>query len=684
MKHKFSRQGANIICYILLISIIIGSFANFNYTTAYGYDERAAVVTGVNSTSKLNVRKDAGTRYSVVASLTNGASVTIIGEKYASDGSLWYQTRFTNDANTQMTGYCHSTYIEILYSDDVDFETYLDEQKFPDSYKPALRSLHEKYPNWVFKADIINKTWTEVLNAEADVIGRSLVEKNNISSWKMTGGSSYDWTKSEWTILEGSNWVAASKELVAYFLDPRNFLDETYIFQFESLNYQPLLQTEDGVKTLIKNTFMANGKIENNQTYSSVLMDAANKANVNPYHLASSIIQEIGAAGTSDSISGTVEGYLGIYNYYNWGANTGATPILNALSFAKRTDTATLRPWNTRYAAIVGGAIMLASKYISRGQNTAYYKKFDLVSPYWHQYMTNIQAAKLEGGRIAVAYTAEMKNTSNFVFTIPVYTNMPTETCTCPTKDGSPNNALKSLEVSEAPLTPTFNPSKPIDNLDFTVTVPNTTTSATITSVAYDSKATVVGAGNKTLNVGSNKYTIKVTAENGDVRNYTLTIVRKEATTPSTPSTPTVSTTYTTTLVKDDSAKIIRGLSPQMSISTAVSKFTVTNGTITITDAAGKVKTTGYIGTGDKVIVKDSTDAKIAEFTFVLYGDVNGDGIIDLKDALFIRKHNLGTNKLSGFYLTAGDVDRAGDGVNLKDALVLRKYNLGQRTINQN
>jgi beta-N-acetylglucosaminidase len=54
-----------------------------------------------------------------------------------------------------------------------------------------------------------------------------------------------------------------------------------------------------------------------------------------------------------------------------------------------------LIPWNSPYRSIVGGAKFISQNYISRGQNTLYFQKFDVISNddglYKHQYMTNIQ-----------------------------------------------------------------------------------------------------------------------------------------------------------------------------------------------------------------------------------------------------------------------------------------------------
>ena len=96
MKHKFSKRKANYVCYMLVISIIIGFLFNLPETIVYGYDERPAVVTGVLQNSYLNMRADAGTGYNIVVSIPYNATLTVIGEKYAADGSLWYNVKYVN------------------------------------------------------------------------------------------------------------------------------------------------------------------------------------------------------------------------------------------------------------------------------------------------------------------------------------------------------------------------------------------------------------------------------------------------------------------------------------------------------------------------------------------------------------------------------------------------------------
>ena len=87
----------------------------------------------------------------------------------------------------------------------------------------------------------------------------------------------------------------------------------------------------------------------------------------------------------------------------------------------------------------------------------------------------------------------------------------------------SGNNDLKSLTVGKRTLTPEFNP----DTLSYSVTIPNDIVSIAVKAQKAHSKATVTGTGNKKPKVGTNTYKIKVTAENGKVKTYTVKIIRK-------------------------------------------------------------------------------------------------------------------------------------------------------------
>lgn len=703
------RERTIITSIVMIIVIIVCLFSDtvFRPGEAYGYTEKIGVV-DIESKSSLNVRDGVGTTGTkVIGKLNDGAVVTITGESKASDGMLWYHIEYGS-----LVGYVSSAFVtnvqdKVGYTEDADFEAYLNAQGFPESYKDALRVLHEKYPKWVFVADHLTYTWAETLKNQS-IVGRSLITKNAISSWKSLEEKSYNWNTGQWYTFDGGSWCAASQELVAYYMDPRNFLNDTYIWMFEQLSYQSEFQTIDKLEKILAGTFMETGKnpIINDETgletsYAEVLMIAAAKSQVSPFHLAASILVEMGNSGGSNSISGTVEGYENLYNYYNWGAyaHDGRGPITNGLIYAGGTDTGTncLRPWNTRYKGVVGGAIKLGLNYINIGQDTLYYKKFDYIgSPYSHQYMTHIRAHEIEAQKTAKAYTNDVKCNTSIVFKIPVYKDMPEIASVLPTDDGNPNNCLASLSITDQVLTPTFGKF----TTEYTLVVDNSVTSVEVNATSIISSTTVTGTGAYELKEGSNTISVVATAENGSARTYTITVVRRgindgvgddssdgtgdsssgETSTEEPTTEPLV---FNTTLVKNDAASVISGINSGTSIADMASKLTVTGGTVEIQDSSGNVKTEGMAATGDKIIVKNLAGEVVYSYNVVIYGDVNGDGNIGLKDLLVVRKYILGASTLEGLFLDAGNTNRDENGVSIKDVLVLRKYILGASTISQ-
>ena len=75
---------------------------------------------------------------------------------------------------------------------DSNFESYLNSQGFPESYKASLRTLHTEHPTWVFQAQKTGLNWSDVMEAEG-AVGTNLVSKASISSWKSTDYGAYDW-----------------------------------------------------------------------------------------------------------------------------------------------------------------------------------------------------------------------------------------------------------------------------------------------------------------------------------------------------------------------------------------------------------------------------------------------------------------------------------------------------------
>ena len=131
----------------------------------------------------------------------------------------------------------------------------MNQQGFPDSYKDSLRTLHAEHPTWIFQAQKTNLDWSDVI-ANESAVGANLVASSSLSSWKSTEYGAYDWTTGKWTGFDGATWVAASEEIVSYYMDPRNFLNDTYVFQFMTHKYDSAHQSKEGLQSLVEGTFL--------------------------------------------------------------------------------------------------------------------------------------------------------------------------------------------------------------------------------------------------------------------------------------------------------------------------------------------------------------------------------------------------------------------------------------------
>lgn len=339
------------------------------------------------------------------------------GPNEGNNNATWYAVKFDYAAR-EYTGYvakaCMYDVKTYSYSDDTSFEQSI--SSFPDSYKPYLRKLHAMHPNWTFKADYTGLDWEASAEAE---------------SQKGTSAISYlypslifkDSMNPNGIIVDGTSWYAPAKDAVKYYMDPRNFLTEKGIFMFQSLAYNS--SEDSSVQELLNGTFMEGSFTENGvkKTYAQAFIEAGKEANVSAVHLASRAIQEMGTNGSSAS-SGTVSGYEGYYNFYNIGATSGADNYLKGLEYAKN------QGWNSIQKAITGGAKFIGSSYISIGQDTIYFQKFNVSSyrtrlEYTHQYQTNIMAPESESANIYTSNKESGKLNNNYTFIIPVYNNRP-------------------------------------------------------------------------------------------------------------------------------------------------------------------------------------------------------------------------------------------------------------------
>ncbi len=173
-------------------------------------------------------------------------------------------------------------------------------QGFSESYIEDLASLQKAHPNWRFVAFKTGLDFDDAVKGELS--GTPTTEEN----------------------------------LRAY-LDPRNWLNEKYVFQFESIRKSDAVQSVSSVNAILKNTWMANSKINYFDTqgvsktvtgvnsYADAMIKASNDTNLSANYIAAKIRQENGGATYSaTAVCGTRAPFQGIFNYFNIGAYTTA------------------------------------------------------------------------------------------------------------------------------------------------------------------------------------------------------------------------------------------------------------------------------------------------------------------------------------------------------------------------
>lgn len=217
-------------------------------------------------------------------------------------------------------------------------------QGFSESYIEDLAALQKAHPNWKFVAFKTGIDFDDAVKGE--LAGTPTTETN----------------------------------LRAY-LDPRNWLNEKYIFQFESIRKSDAVQSVSSVNAILKNTWMANSKINyfdtqgisktvtEVNTYADAMIKASNYTNMSANYIAAKIRQENGGATYSaTAVCGTRPPFQGMFNYFNIGAYTTAMDGLAwAAGFLKANkDTVLYDGTNATASPIVT---------VSNGQRMTYVKE---------------------------------------------------------------------------------------------------------------------------------------------------------------------------------------------------------------------------------------------------------------------------------------------------------------------
>lgn len=636
----------------------------------------ALVIYGENNTDTKSITEIAyGTRVNVLEAAENKKKNGCSLYKISFDGSIGYACKsfiLNLDSITSKTDLPNvETYQE--------YSIKLKEAGFPESYHPYLYYMHAKHPTWIFKADVIKLSLNDLAKAQADK-KKGALQTSNQNYWLSD------------KMHEAGGYYLVNASVIASFMDPRNSLFEERVFQFLDL---------DDTKDLASNNTLINMVGEHGalKQYLPAFQQAALTHGINVVHLVSRSKQEgnnatkqdpktgeyyptynpsTGKYTTNTGITYNGKSLDGFYNFYNIGAYNanGLTPQARGVAYAagylNSTDTPlTLgRPWNTPEKAIIGGAEFVANSYVKRGQDTIYYQKFN-VSSFTHinnpnglhsnQYMTNLMAPASEGLSMRNSYLNSGEIDSAFIFTIPVFKDM--DVNYQPSVKNT-NSKLSAITINDKVISEFSD-----DVIEYVQNVVTDKQTVKIGAKTQASTSKVEGTGDYTFVDKKISVNLVVTAENGSKTTYKiiLTQVLPE------------NNIKVNDIIAKLAVKVNENNMYGISINTQVSEISNTvvknGGEIKITDDAGNIVKSGILKTGYNITIKGSEESK----TFVLSvrGDVNGDGIIDLKDFVLIQSHILKKNILSEEKFYAGDVNYDGSIV-LADFVLVQSHILNK------
>lgn len=633
---------------------------------------------GMTTGDSLVVHNKANTNSnSAVTELAFGTGVKVTGKS----GNMY---KITYDTNK--TGYVSANYVINVdagkrTTNVSGIETYdnycnsLISKGFDRSYCQYLYHLHSKYPNWEFKADVLEYTLDE---ATAEEEGKVVLQTKNSNYW-LNG-----------KYIEG-DYYYINQAVIASFMDPRNSLYESLIFQFLDLESSKNISNDNALKKIA-----GSGNLSK---YFDEFEKAAVTVSINPVHIMARSEQEGANKSNYGAITGlyttstgrkSAQGYSldGYYNFYNIGSYTDSNydyTVQRGLAYAagflesnscivknsngkyeysasKCGQLSYNRPWNTPEKAIIGGAEFIANDYVRKGQDTLYYQKFNVstyssYTDFSHQYMTNIHAPVNEGGRIYEAYKAGNLLNSKFTFIIPVYKNMSPDVSE--PVDKSSNSRLSSISID----------GKAISDFDavrveYTYNAITSANSIKVEAKTEDSKASVSGTGTYNFTSdGTVKVTLTVTAEDGSKTVYVVDIKRVVP-----GESITVNDVVSKMGVKVDGS-IMYGISPGTEVSTLVKTVTSNKGQASVVNSSNKSKTTGALASGDKITISGTNEKKV--YTIAVRGDVNGDGSVKINDLILVQSHILNKGKLTGYKLYAGDTNYDG-AVKINDLIMIQ------------
>lgn len=510
----------------------------------------------------------------------------------------------------------------------------IDTKQYP-GIKESIQELQKQHPKWKFKILYTNLSWDEVLKKE--FVGHGSSPKNLVASsfsknWicPTCGDKPYD----------NGSWRCASKEAIAYMMDPRNILNGVNIFQFEELTSES--SDVKVVKSMTKGTYL--------EGHEKGIVKVGNQNGVNAYYIVARLIQEQGRDGSE-----LVSGKTGYYNAFNIGASgkTNDEVIANGLAYAKK------KGWDTLEKSINGGIEFVAENYIKKGQSTIYLQKFNVTSKdtFAHQYQQNLTAAQTEAAELRDTYIDIDAYNSEHTFIIPVYKNMPKTATKSPDGGAAPTAEAELVRV----------------NVNSSLKIRKSPTDSTAVGWLWKDeiavrleKATKKIGGTYWDKVqkadGTEGYTARETFDNESEYKLYLVPLNVDTGNSESDNNNDNNIKQSDKLKVDEKNKIITvlpGVIAQDILDAFGGPTKITKQDKSFLDNEQSVIGTGYI-------VED-------KYTVVKKGDTNGDGYVDTGDTFMLKCVVKKTKKFSDkYYKSSGDVNNDGY-IDTGDTFVLKK-----------
>lgn len=543
----------------------------------------------------------------------------------------------------------------------------IDDSKYP-GYKSLMNDMKAKHPNYRFLVYYTGMDWNEVITAEYQGHGTSplnlfQVGTNYNGMWQcpICGTQKYD----------NGSWCCASKEALAYMMDPRNSINDSDVFQFKDLEGSDVSYDD------IARVVAGYGSYLNNQEAIQAIVDASVQYNVNGYFLVAKIVNEHGKNGSTLSNGQGYNGkYVGVYNYFNIGSygNGTATIINNGLSHAQS------KGWTSIRASIFGGAEVVKDSYIIRySQNTLYYQKFNVSGKSAiasHQYQQNIMAAQSQGTSLK-SYYGNSNTAGTYTFIIPLYENIPQKVATRPDvtkqntitfENGVVQNVSTSLKVRASANGTAIGAlnngesikiikraDQKVGNYHWDLIVSNV-------DGTYGYAARDVGGENCIASIGTSGSS-SGTAE-----------TPKEPEEPETPpeEQEPPKEEKEVDIEKDIVLKETGYIDtiPNVKSEDIIKKYE----NAVITDNSGNKVETGNLGTGYTVTIGEET------FKIVKKGDITGDGTVNILDTVLLLNAIKGTKTLENEFKEAACLKNESD-FNILDAVYMLNYIKGSADI---